>query len=311
VPAHYDDFDRMLETERPDVVHILTPPASHVLLGVRAMDAGCHVLIEKPLALTCRDAATLIAHAEKTGRRLTVGWEYFFDPPALALRELVANGVVGDPVHVESSFGFDRSGPFGDAVLKDPDYWVHSLPGKLFHNVIDHLLNKLLEWVPDDEPAVTAFGYTRRAEHYGDERDTMLDELRLVIRGRRTTAFGNVSADIRPTGHSLRLCGTANTLHVDYTTRTVVLEACPKFPSAIGRILPPFAEALEYLREGGRNVLSFARSDFHYFAGMKTLVTGLYQSIISGAPPPISYRDIRRVAMVTDEIFRQVPQGAR
>jgi hypothetical protein len=139
----------------------------------------------------------------------------------------------------------------------------------------------------------------------------MLDELRLVIRGRRTTAFGTFSADIRPAGHSLRLCGTANTLHVDYTARTVVMESRPRYPSAIGRVLPAFADAWEYLREGGRNALKFAHSDFHYFAGMKTLVTRFYGSVLENEPPPISYRDMRRVSWATDEIFGQIPQGVR
>jgi predicted dehydrogenase len=48
----YGDLDAMLEERRPDVVHILTPPQSHCELGLAAMRAGCHVLVEKPLAIT-------------------------------------------------------------------------------------------------------------------------------------------------------------------------------------------------------------------------------------------------------------------
>jgi predicted dehydrogenase len=308
VPSHYDDFDKMLDRERPDVVHITTPPGSHLTLAKKAMDAGAHAFVEKPLALNHPDSKAIVDYAERTGKKLTIGWEFFFDPPALALRELVASGVVGEPVHVESSYGFDRSGPFGNALLRDESYWVHKLPGKLFHNVIDHLLNKSLEWVDDDDPAVTAFAYTRRRERYGDVRDHMLDELRLVIRGARTTAYGTFSAEIQPPGHFLRLYGTKNTVHVDYNMRTVVLEASPKWPSAIGRVVPAFREAYEYLREGGKNVMTFAKSDFHYFAGMRTLVTRFYESIVNGAPLPISYRDMNRVSKMMDEIFRQVPQ---
>src|SRR5512138_2140265 len=49
IPQYYDDFHRMLATERPDVVHITTPPSSHVALTRASVDAGCHVYVEKPL----------------------------------------------------------------------------------------------------------------------------------------------------------------------------------------------------------------------------------------------------------------------
>src|SRR6185436_478217 len=102
------------------------------------------------------------------------------------------------------------------------------------------LLNKNIEFIEDEEPQVTAHAFTRRTQKFGDERDHMLDELRIMIRGKRTTAYGTFSANIQPPGHFLRLYGTKNTVHVDYNMRTVVIEAAPKFPSAIGRVFPAF-----------------------------------------------------------------------
>src|SRR5687768_9183491 len=46
----YVDFDRMLEVARPDTVHVTTPPDSHVRLATAALEAGTHVLVEKPIA---------------------------------------------------------------------------------------------------------------------------------------------------------------------------------------------------------------------------------------------------------------------
>jgi predicted dehydrogenase len=309
VPARYADFGHMLEAERPDVVHITTPPSSHLELTRRAMEAGAHVFCEKPLALTEGEARQMVDIAQRTGRKLTVGWEYFFDPPALLVRELVAKGVIGDPIHVESSFGYDHASAFGEALMKDPTYWVHRLPGKLFHNVIDHLLNKILEFVDDDEPRIAAEAFRGRREHVGDTRDDVLDELRLIIRGERVTGYGTFSADIRPVGHFLRLYGTRNTLHADFNKRTVVIEASPRFPSALGRLLPAFAEGFRYFRAGGRNLMEFAGNEFHYFQGMKTLLMKFYESIVTDGPPPIPYRDLIRMSAVLDEIFRQAPQG--
>ncbi len=320
IPAHYDDLDRLLAREKPDVVHITTPPGSHLALAERAIDAGAHVYVEKPLTLDLASSRRLVAHAERAGKKLTIGYSYLFDPPALAMRDLVARGVLGDPVHVESFYGYNLGGPFGAAMMSDPAHWVHRLPGKLIHNNLDHILYKIPEFIPDDRPAgafdadplgplrITASGYARRKARYGDARDALCDELRLVLLGGGVSIYGTFSSHIKPTGHFTRVYGTRATLHVDYVSRTVTLDPEAKLPSAIGRLVPAFAQGLQYLREGGKNLGRFARSDFHYFSGMNRLFAMFYESIVSGGPPPIPYRDILRIAAMMDEIFRQVPQ---
>jgi predicted dehydrogenase len=311
IANHYDRFEQMLDREKPDVVHITTPPQSHLPLSKMAIDAGCHVYVEKPLALNASDAECLIDYAVRAGRKLTIGYTYLFDPPALVLREMIANGVVGDVVHVESFYGYNLAGPFGTAIMGDASHWVHRLPGKLFHNNIDHLLYKLTEFIDDDRPTLHAVATTRRTQRFGDARDTMPDELRLMIQGQQTSAYGTFSSHARPAGNFARVYGTKNTLHVDYTNRTVTVDSAPTLPSAIGRLLPPFQQAWQYFREGHRNLKRFRHYDFHFFAGLNRLISLYYDSILNETPPPISYRDILRISVMMDEIFRQVEEAAK
>jgi hypothetical protein len=93
---------------------------------------------------------------------------------------------------------------------------------------------------------------------------------------------------------------------VDYASQTVTIEHADKLPSAIGRLLPTFAQSHEYCRAGWRNVFRFARSDYQFFAGMSNLFKRLYSSILDGTEPPIPYAEIIRVSRIMDEIFRQV-----
>jgi predicted dehydrogenase len=306
IAAHYDNFAQMLERERPDVVHVTTPPQSHAALTLQALAAGCHVYVEKPFALDSAQAAQMLASAESHGRKLTVGYSSLFDPPVLRLRELVAAGVLGEPLHVESFYGYNLDGPFGKALLADSSHWVHGLPGKLFHNIIDHMLNKIVEFVPDDAPQVTAIARALRPERAGDEHDAMMDELRVLVRGRRVTGYGTFSSHIRPAAQFVRVYGTRNIAHVDLLARTVTLEASPKLPSAIGRLVPPFEQASALVGQGLSNIGRFLRSDFQYFAGMRRLMSLFFDSIIDDGPVPIAYRDILRIANMMDEIFRQV-----
>jgi predicted dehydrogenase len=309
IGKYYDDFDRMLAAEKPDIVHITTPPQSHLALAMRAMDAGCHVYVEKPMTLRHADTEALLKKAEELGRKVTIGYEYNFDPPALCMKELVRQGVLGEPVHIESFFGYSLAGAFGAAILGDPRHWVHQLPGPLLHNNIDHLMNKVVELFPDDEIGVHAHALRRRNKTHGDCRDDMQDELRVMFRGRRMTGFGTFSSHIKPTGHFVRLYGTENSIHVDYVTRTVVFDPSATLPSAIGRLLPAFGQAWQYLQEGGRNVLRFARSEYHFFSGLNHLISRYYDSILNGTPLPISHRDMLRVSAMMDEIFAQIRQA--
>ncbi len=309
IPAYYSDLARLLEREKPDVVHITTPPQSHVRLGMLAVDAGCHLYMEKPLAPTAADARNLIDYVQSHGRKMTINYWVNFDPVGLALSKLLKEGVLGEPVHVESALGYNLSGAFGDALLRDVKHWVHGLPGKLFQNVLDHILNKVALVLPDETTKTMVAGYRLRPDSNIAARDSLLDELRVLMQGERVSAYCTLSSHTRPVTHSLRVYGTLNTVHVDYNHRTIQMEAAQDLPSAIGRLVPPFQQGWRLLRNGRRNVGQFLHNEYHYFAGMNTLITSFYRSIREDAPLPIPYADILRVSGWMDEIFRQIPQS--
>jgi predicted dehydrogenase len=306
---YYSDFDRMLAAENLDVVHITTPPQSHLLLTEKAVAAGCHVYVEKPIALNYRDARKLIDTVEMGGRKLTINYWPNFDPPGLALREVIERGVIGDVVHVESYLGYNLAGPFGEALLGDAGHWVHRLPGKLFQNTLDHVLNKISPFLTDEHPDIHAMAYRRRERLNQDSTDGLLDELRVMIQGRKVSAYATFCSHARPAGHFLRIYGTRSTMHVDYNSRTAVLDAEQTLPSAIGRLVPPFSQGWRYIRQGLRNVGMFRRNQFHYFSGMNRLISLFYDSILDDRPAPIEYGEILRVSAMMDEIFSQVYAG--
>ena len=63
----YDDHHEMLEREQPDAISVVVPTAMHYAITQDCLEAGCHVLVEKPLAATLDDAANLIETAERLG----------------------------------------------------------------------------------------------------------------------------------------------------------------------------------------------------------------------------------------------------
>jgi len=308
VREYYSDFDRMLQQVRPDVVHITAPPQSHVTLAKKALDAGCHILVEKPLALDHEEAEYLIDHVVRSNRKMTIGYTYYFDPIARVMRTMIQEGVLGEIVHVESFLGYDLSGPFGEPILADQAHWVRQLPGGLLQNILDHLLNKITEFIIEERPIVYAHAW-QRSDPFNANLG-LPDELRVMIRGQTSSAHAIFSAHARPLAHYLTIFGTKNTMHLDFISSTMTFSSTSTLPGTIGRLSCAFGQAWQYFREGGRNVIRFARSQYHYLDGLNFLLTAFYDSIIHDTPVPIPHTEMLRISVMMDEIFEQV-RGTR
>src|SRR5437764_2769274 len=153
----FDDVKEMLRAASPDVVHITTPPQSHFSLAKQCLEAGSHVYLEKPFALTAKDANSLIQQAISCDLRITAGHNYQFTLEMLEMRRLVQQGFLGKPVHLESFWSYN----LGDSVyagsfLGSRTHWLRQLPGQLFHNLIRHGIAKLAEFLDDDLTEIVA-----------------------------------------------------------------------------------------------------------------------------------------------------------
>jgi predicted dehydrogenase len=306
IPRWYSDLSEMLAAEQIDVIHITTPPQSHVALVRQCFNAGCHVFLEKPVALRHSDTQAIVQAAANSNCKLAVNYWPNFERQALDLRAMYQAGVLGAPVHIESFYGYNLSGEYGMAIRRDPHHWVRSMPGMLFQNVLDHVLNKIVPYLDDSDPEMHVDAYCRAADDDMSGADQLLDELRVMIRGGKVSAYATFSAHARPVGHTMRFYGTRNTAYADFNARTLVLERKQQFPSALGRLAPAFQVSSDYFRQSIKNVRLFSRSRFHFFDGMRRLLTEFYSSIENNSPPPIAYEEILRVSSLIDTIVAEV-----
>jgi len=96
----FADHNEMLRETRPDVAVVCTPHPLHMALALDAFEAGCHVLVEKPLAVTVAEGDAMIAAAERAGRLLAVNFQQRFRPAVVRIRQMVDAGELGDLVRV-------------------------------------------------------------------------------------------------------------------------------------------------------------------------------------------------------------------
>jgi predicted dehydrogenase len=126
-----DSFQEVLDDPTVDAVSIATPPATHYPLVKQALEAGKHVMVEKPLATTTADAEELVAIAERNGLVLMPGHTFLYSPPVNKVRSLIESGELGEIYFITSSrmnLGiYQRDGVVNDLAPHDLSillYWL-------------------------------------------------------------------------------------------------------------------------------------------------------------------------------------------
>lgn len=96
VPNCYTDMKQMLKQENLDLVSVCTPNKFHKPLTIQALESGCHVLCEKPMAMNSREARAMLEAAKVANKRIMINFSYRFTEQATALKKQVESGVLGD-----------------------------------------------------------------------------------------------------------------------------------------------------------------------------------------------------------------------
>ena len=100
----YRDLDEMLEREKLDVLSVHTPDHLHAEPFVKGLEAGCHVLVEKPMGNTMEDLERMVAAARQSDRKTHVGHILRFNPFFAEVHRLCAEGVLGEVFYLEADY---------------------------------------------------------------------------------------------------------------------------------------------------------------------------------------------------------------
>ncbi len=311
VKHYFHDLEGLLSDAKPDVVHITTPPQSHFSIAKACLEAGSHVYVEKPFALSERDTRELLTFADARGLKVTAGHDDQFRHSARLMRALIQSGYLGGPpVHMESYFCYELGrGGFAGALLSDKNYWVRKLPGGLLHNIISHGIARIAEHLTSEAPSVIAHGFISPFLRSTGE-DELIDELRVIIAEERgATAYFTFSSQMRPSLHQFRAFGNKNGLVLDQDQETVIKLRGQRYVSYLEKFVPPVSMAKQNVSNAVTNVRRFLKRDFHMKSGMKYLIESFYDSIVRDTPVPIPYREIILTAHIMDQVFCQL-QGS-
>lgn len=256
-----------------DVVHICTPPASHAALAAEALDAGCHVYVEKPFAESEAEADHVLRLARQRGLTVAAGHQLLYERPTRVAAKLMP--ALGRVTHIESYFSFRtvRRAPSGRVPLASDLQLLDILPHPVY--LLLHFLDLGNPGCPDLVSLDVG------------ERGT----LHALIRQGQVTASLVVTLEGRPVESYVRIVGTNGSLFADYVRGTVQRQLGPG-TSGIDKILAPYRLAGQLIRGTTAALATRLLDRQRSYPGLVELFDSFYRAIRDGEASPITERNI-------------------
>jgi len=174
IPHWSTDYRAVVARDDVDLVSISTPPYEHHPMAMAALDAGKHVLLEKPMAVNAQQARELVAKAQAKGVVHAMAHEFRFAPARAYMKDLLDQGYLGKLNHVNASLLVARR----VGSLASPTYnWSaqRAMGGGVLNGLGSHFIDALRHWF-GDITAVAGQAYVHRPER----RDAVTGEPRMA-----------------------------------------------------------------------------------------------------------------------------------
>ena len=291
----YNDLDTLLREQQPDVVHITTPPGTHAKLAIQALEAGSHVLVEKPMCLSVSEADDMIVAAEKSGAKLCVDHNYLFRPSVQKARSLVAGGDIGQVVYVDAYYNYGREGSYGGE--EGRSHWAWQLPGGVFTNFLPHLLYLQMEFLGrlDSVAGLAATGGS-------DAPDGFMQDVSILLQGANGMGMNAITLQIQPYAKFLNIYGTKGIVHVDLANEICTAHKERGRSRAISKMLFPLEDSAQLAFATASNAVQVLSKKLKSYPGLYVLIAQLYQSLQKDQQPPVSGQEGREVVRVLEMI---------
>lgn len=300
----YTDVGAMLTDAKPDVVHVLTPPQTHLTLATECLAGGAHVICEKPITATSAELERLLETARSCNRHIVESHNYRFNDGILALRSALDTGQLGELNEVEIRISLpvtDPQGRFGDANLPSP---IHAMPAGVLHDFTTHfsyLLLYLAEGVSFERIAA-AWSNHGAIPHF------RYDDLDAVLIGRSPT--GMVHGRLRftalagPDTFSVTVRGSEGWAETDLFQPYVRTVKPRPGGAQLSPIINHVVNGGSLVKDGVRN---FGRKLLQHspYQGLHTMLDMTYAAIASGSKPPVTEQDMLQASQLVDRILAE------
>jgi 2-alkyl-3-oxoalkanoate reductase len=276
-----------------ECIHVLTPPHTHAAVALEALGLGCHVLVEKPLAVEVSDCERIEALASEKGLKACVNHSLLFDPQVRRALEAVQSGRLGRVVSVDilrsSAYPAYPGGPlppqYRTAGYPFRDLGVHAL--YLFQAFLGPIEHVEADWTS-----------------LGGDPNLAYDEWRAQVRCREGLGQFQLSWNVKPIQSQMMIQGTKGVLRVDLFLMFQALRAVTPLPKTIERVLNAVTDSVQPMIDVPKGIYGFLTHKVLPYHGLQDLVAAFYRSLTEGAPIPVSPAEAIPVVRWTEQVAR-------
>lgn len=293
VPSYYSGLDEMLASERLTIADVCVPPQAHCPVIERAMQAGCHAIVEKPLAMSTEEVKTIAAFCEQGKRKLTVIHNWLYTPVMVRTLSAIRGGVLGRVVSVE----VQALAPPEDPMFGNRDHWCHSIPGGAFGEMLAHPIYIVRGIVGE------ATVGTVRAAKRGSYPWAAFDELQVTLDAEGASALICASFNAIRNDVLIDIRGTEGMFSIDLLSNTLVhLKYRP---------LQVFNKGADSLRQASQVTRSIARDALlkasgRWVGGLELSMRAFVDSVLGEGEPLVSLDDARGTVRLLEEICQEI-----
>lgn len=293
LPIAYTELSDMLSKENLDIVDICTPPQTHAALAVEALEHGCHVLMEKPMALSTADCDAMIKAADEKGTKLCIVHNQIFTPPFLKARRLVAEGAIGEFIGMRLFHSDHR-----DEMIMKKDFWIHKLPGGLIGETGPHPVYESLTFL-NKVKSVDVY-----ARSFLEHPWAPFDEFRIELEGEKGMSSITISYASNHGDILVDIMGTEGILHIDLCSLLLVRygERLSSKPIPLARYF--FSISSQVIGGIMANAFRFATGTLG--SGHNVIIRRFVDSIINCHEPPVTGEEGREAVRTMEMIVKRL-----
>ena len=301
----YDQLSEMIATEKIEVVVICTPHPDHKAVAVEALEAGAHVLVEKPLASSLADCDEMIKTSEKTGKKLGVVSQRRFFPSAMRMKNAIDQGKIGKP-----TIGSAVLLGWRDEKYYESDGWRGTWEGEgggVLVNQAPHQLD-LLQWYMDDE-IEELFGVWKNINHpYIEVDDTAL----AILKFRK----GGVANILVSNSQKPGLYGKVHVHGSNGASVGVETDRGAMFIAGVSSIAHPSSNDLWTIPGEEKNLAKWEEEDANFFKTIDAIEyyirlqdRDFILAVLNNREPLVSAKEGRKTVEIFTAIYRSTQEG--
>lgn len=294
------DSTQEMYSQHPEVVHVLTPPSSHCRVAIEALERGCHVFVEKPMATSEEECDLMIQKAAEVQRILSVDHSAKFDPVVQKSLRLIDSGAIGDILSIDY-FRSSEYPPYRGGLIPLP----YQEGGYPFRDIGVHALYLTEAFLGEIRKLDIRYRTTGRDAHL------LLDEWSALVQCDKGIGHFQLSWTSRPIQHMLSVHATRGSILLDLYLETCVINRKLPLPKPVEAMINATLTACSSTIQVGWNSLQVATGRAVRGPDIHRAIREFYLALSDGNAPPVSAAEGKRIVTWVEKTAREADAHKR